>query len=114
MSGSQSDKPVAELTERAKELIDKIKPILKDDEFCAVMTNDFNTFVMMPDDVQKRIENSTTSPADTMASLILMWRFTGILLQYHGISVENYIHHMVKTQGLTIVGADGLPIEPGN
>lgn len=108
---TQDDSPISQLSARAQSLINQIRPLLEQDEYCAIMTKDFNSFIMVPDEVRRRQEKGTQEAGDSLVGLILQWKFMGILLEVHGISLAKEVGPMLDTPKLTLVGPDGRPID---
>jgi hypothetical protein len=97
---------------RVMELIQRIKPILRADEFVAIMTADFNTFVLVPDEVRRRTEDGTTTPQDTLTGLLLAHNMHAIILKMHADAIGKDAGKHVQTAKTRVLGLDGKPYDP--
>jgi hypothetical protein len=94
---------------RVNELVSRIKPMLRKNEYVAIMTEDFETFILVPDDVGKRAAAGEGTPQDTLVGLLLAHNMHAIILKMHADALKKGAGKVVKVSG-NLVGMDGKPL----
>lgn len=72
-----------EYTPRMKELIENIKPILHDGEFCLILSNDLDGVIVVPDDVTLKGKLNELHPVETIPPIMLAHHFLTQTLSAH-------------------------------
>lgn len=96
---------------RALEIIRGIQPLLREGEYCAVLTEDLQSFILVPNEARRNAEEGKSTKEETLAGIILAHNLSSIVLKQHAEAIRREESNVLQMPRTRLVGPDGSPVD---